>query len=137
MLELLRSNGYGLVVLLFNADRETRLRLNAIAVRESVESRQPHIGHRKMSRRPSVNDVNNGVNGALGMNQHADGMRRHIEETPSFNNLNPVSISVAESTVMGPSIFEVGRVLHRNMEEFIRVRMKNGTIVERFSKNTD
>ena len=87
------------------ADRETQLRLDAIAVRESVEDRQPHIGHGKMSRQASVDDLNYGVNGALGMNQHADVIRRHIEETPGFNNLKPVSISVAESTVMGLSIF--------------------------------
>lgn len=65
------------------------------------------------------------------MNQHADVIRRHIEETSGFNNLKPAFISVAESTVMGSVHLPGGtveRVLYRNMEEFIGLRMKKWTI---------
>jgi len=112
------------------SDREMQLRLDAIGVREGIEGRKPPIGHGKLSKQASVDDLSYGVKAALGMNQHAGVIRRHVEETPGFNNLKPVFMSAAESPVMGLSIFEVRRVLHRNMEEFIRVRMKNGTIVE-------
>jgi hypothetical protein len=67
-----------------------------------------------MSRQPSVDELNQAGNGALGMNQHANVIRRHIEETAGFNNLRPVLIRVAESTVMGLSIFQVGRLSARS-----------------------
>ena len=109
MLELLRSSPW-VSLFVIGSDRGTQLPLDAIAVRESVEDRQPHIGHGKMSRQASVDDLNEGGSGALGMNQHADVIRRHIEETPGFNNLKPVLLSVAESTVMALSILPVGRL---------------------------
>ena len=83
-----------------------QLRLDAIGVREGIEDRKPHIGHGKLSKQASVDDLNYGVNAALGMNQHAGVIRRHVEETPGFNNLNPVFIRAAKSTVMRLSLFQ-------------------------------
>ena len=62
-----------------------------------------------MSRQASVDELNDGVNGALGMNQRADVIRRHIEETADFNNLKPVLIRVPEFIVMRLSSFQAGR----------------------------
>lgn len=66
-----------------------------------------------MSRQASVDDLIYGVDGALGMNQHADVIRRYIEETSGFDNLESVSISVAESIVMCSSTLQMGALSGR------------------------
>ena len=68
-------------------NRKTHIRWDTFGVGQSVKDGQAHIGHRKLSKYAAIDELDHGMNGRLGMDDHFHFSYPNVKQPASLDYL--------------------------------------------------